>query len=235
MSDMSLQRLKDSLDAVPPRVEQLRKRAEASHDPAEKAFCADQISQLQAYQTDLGNFTLELPTITFDKTYFLQDPAYDLHLEFHGHAHTAGDIFVFCPKHRVVATGDASHGWLPNIADGFPHNWPRTIDEVAKADFRFILGGHGPMRPDRLVMTGQRNYIEELTERVEAGRQAGLALEEMQKRMTVASLKSLQANGYGEIVARVLEAGNPHYGPMPPLQNGVEANIADVYRNLDRL
>ena len=100
MSDLSVQRVKESLDAVPPRIEQLRKRSEASHDPGEKAFCADQIGQLQAYQQELSHYTLELPTITFDKTYLLQDAAYDLHLEFHGHAHTAGDVFVFCPKHR---------------------------------------------------------------------------------------------------------------------------------------
>jgi len=94
---------------------------------------------------------LELPTITFDKTYLLKDPAFDLHLEFHGQAHTAGDIFVFCPQQRVVATGDASHGWLPNIGDGYPRRWPKTIDEVAQTDFKYILGGHGPMQPDRTV------------------------------------------------------------------------------------
>ncbi len=115
MSDMSVQRVRDSLDAVPPRIEGLRKRAERSSDTAEKAFCAEQISQLEAYQTELKNYTLELPTITFDKTYLLQDTAFDLHLEFHGHAHTAGDIFVFCPSSQIIATGDASHGWLPNI------------------------------------------------------------------------------------------------------------------------
>ncbi len=234
MSDLSVQRVKESLDAVPPRIEQLHKRSEASHDPGEKAFCSDQIGQLQAYQQELSHYTLELPTITFDKTYLLQDAAYDLHLEFHGRAHTAGDVFVFCPKHQVLASGDASHGWLPNIGDGFPRAWPATIDEVAKADFKYILGGHGPMRPDRLIMTSQRNYIEELTEKVAAGKQAGLSLGELQKRMTVASLKSMQANGYGEILARVLAESNPHYGPMPPLQNGVNANIADVYKNLDR-
>jgi cyclase len=234
MSEMSVQRVKESLDAVPPRIEALRKRAEASQDRGEKAFCADQIAQLQAYQKELSDFTLELPTITFDKTYLLQDPAYDLHLDFHGHAHTAGDIFVFSPHYRVMATGDASHGWLPNIADGFPRSWPGTIDDLAKADFKYILGGHGPMRPDRVVMTGQRNYIEELSERVAAGKQAGLALEELQKRMTVSSLKSMQSNGYGGILDRVLAESTPHYGPMPPLQAGVNANIADVFKNLDR-
>jgi cyclase len=234
MSDMSVQRVKESLDAVPPRIEELRKRSEASHDPGEKSFCADQISQLAAYQKELSDFKLELPTITFDKTYLLPDAAYDLHLEFHGRAHTEGDVFVFCPNHRVIATGDASHGWFPNIADGFPRGWPKTIDDVAKADFKYILGGHGPMRPDRIVMMGQRNYIEELVEKVESGKQAGLSIEELQKRTMVASLKSMHADGYGEILSRALAESTPHYEPMPPMQDGVNENIAHVYRNLDR-
>ena len=151
MSEMAVQRVKESLDAVPPRIEQLRKRAEASHDPAEKSFCADQIRQLQAYQAELSHYSLELPTITFDKTYLLQDPAYDLHLEFHGHAHTAGDIFVFCPKpprgrqRRRKPRLAAQHGRR------FSSRLAATIDEVAKADFKYVLGGHGPMRPDRIL------------------------------------------------------------------------------------
>jgi glyoxylase-like metal-dependent hydrolase (beta-lactamase superfamily II) len=235
MSELAVRRVKESLDAVPPRIEQLRKRAEASHDPGEKAFCADQIRQLEAYQSELSHYTLELPTITFDKTYLLQDAAYDLHLDFHGRAHTAGDIFVFCPSRRVLASGDVSHGWLPSMGDAFPRAWPHTIDEAAKIDFKYLLGGHGLMRSDRIFMTGQRNYIEEITERVAAGKQAGQSLGEMQKRITVASLRSLQANNYGELLERSLAVTNPHYGPMPPLQNGVNGNLADVYKNLDRV
>jgi hypothetical protein len=134
----------------------------------------------------------------------------------------------------VVATGDAIHGWLPTITDGYPRLWPHTIDEVAQTDFKYILGGHGPMQPDRTVMMSQRNYIEELAEKVEAGKQAGVALADLQKQMTVASLKSMQANGYETFLNRTLAASNPHWGPMPPLQIAVNANISDVYNNLDR-
>jgi cyclase len=235
LSDLAVAGVKASLDAVPPRIEQLRKRAEGSKDPGEKAFCAEQIRQLESYQKELGDYTLELPTITFDKNYVLQDPAYDLHLDFYGHAHTAGDIFVFCPEESVMATGDASHGWFPTIRDGFPRNWPKTIDEVAKVDFKWILGGHGPMRPDRVVMTGQRNYIEELTEKVAAGRDGGWTLDEMKQRLTVESLKSMQANGYRAILAGMLADTIPHYGPMPPLQNNVNLNISEILKNLDRV
>ena len=97
------------------------------------------------------------------------------------------------------------------------------------------MGGHGPLQTDRTVMTSQRNYIEELTGKVAESKKAGLSVAEMQKRFTVASLKSLQSNGYAEFLVRTSEQSEAHFGKMPPLQEGVNANIQDVYLNLDRV
>ncbi len=235
MSDLAVARMKASVEAVPQQIDALRARAARSTSAAEKAFCADQIAQMKAYQSELKDYTLELPTITFDTSYLLRDPAFDLHLDFHGHSHTAGDVFVFCPQQRAIATGDAIHGFLPNIADGFPRAWPRTIDTVGRADFQYLMGGHGPLQTDRTVMTSQGNYIEELTEKVAEGKKEGLSLPEMQQRFTVASLKSLQSNGYKEFLVRTSEQSNAHFGKMPPLQEDVNSNIHDVYTNLDRV
>jgi cyclase len=234
MSELAVTRMKASVEAVPQQIDALRAQAAHSNSGEEKAWCADQIRQMEAYLAEMKGYALELPTITFDKTYALNDPAFDLQLEFHGRAHTAGDLFVFCPQRRALATGDASHGWLPNLGDGYPRSWPRTIDEVSKADFKYVLGGHGPLQSDRTVMMNQRNFIEELTELVEEGRKAGQSLEEMKKRITVASLRSLQSNGYGGWVAKTVADGNPHWGAPAPLQEGVRECVGEVLKNLDK-
>ena len=72
----------------------------------------------------MKNFTPVLPTVTFGKTHVIQDKAHDLHIEFHGRAHTAGDVVVFCPQKRVVATGDMILGGLPFMGDSYPKEWP---------------------------------------------------------------------------------------------------------------
>jgi glyoxylase-like metal-dependent hydrolase (beta-lactamase superfamily II) len=234
MSQYSMDRLKQSLDEMSKQIETLRDRAAKSSSAAEKSFCESEISHIQTYQAEMKDFTLELPTITFDKTHVLQDAAFDLHLEWHGRSHTSGDVFVMCPQRRAIATGDASHCWVPNIGDGYPRQWPGTIDEVAKADFTHILGGHGPMQTNRNVMMSQRNYIEELTQRVAEAKTAGQPLEEMQKRITVASLKSLQSNGYGDFLRKTQWEGQTHFGSAPPpLQGDVNGCIDAVLRNLD--
>jgi glyoxylase-like metal-dependent hydrolase (beta-lactamase superfamily II) len=234
MGNLAIARMKASVGAVPQQIDTLRGQASRSSSAGEKAFCADQIRQLEAYQAELKNYTLELPTITFDKSYLLQDPAHDLHIEFHGHAHTAGDVVVFCPQERAIATGDVIHGSLPFIADGFPRIWPGTIDSIGRADFNTIMPGHAGLQTGRTVMTNLRNYIEELTGRVEEGRKAGLTVAEMQQRITVASLKSLQSNGYEAYLMRSSEQSHSRFAKIAPLQTGVNTNIGDIYINLNR-
>jgi cyclase len=234
MAKLSVARMKASVGEVPKQIDTLRDRAARSTSAAEKAFCADQIRQLQAYQAELQNYTPELPTITFDKSYLLKDPAYDLHIDFRGHAHTAGDVVVYCPQERASATGDVIHGFLPFIADGFPRIWPGTIDSIGQADFSRILPGHAALQTDRIAMISLRNYIEELTGEVEQGRKAGRTVAEMQKRITVVSLKSLHSNGYEAYLARMSEQSHSRFVQVSPLQNGVNANIADIYTNLDK-
>jgi cyclase len=234
IANLAVDRMKASVAGVPQQIDALRDQAAHATSAGEKAFCADQIRQLQAYQAELKDFAPELPTITFDKTYLLQDPAQDLHIEFHGHAHTAGDVVVYCPQARAVATGDVIHGFLPNIADGFPRIWPGTIDSIGTADFNTILPGHAALQTGRMRMINQRNYIEELTGNVEQEKKAGLTLAEMQKRITVASLKSLHSNGYQEYLARMSELSNSPFSKPTPLQADVNENIAQIYDNLGR-
>ena len=51
-------------------------------------------------------------------------------------------------------------------------------------------------------MTNLRNYIQEITERVEGGKKAGRSVADLQETITVASLKSLNSGGYAEFLAQ---------------------------------
>jgi cyclase len=234
MSELAVSRVKASLEQASQQIDQLRTRASRSSSQEEKVFCAGQISQVEAYRAELQNYEPELPTITFDQSYIIQDKAHDLHVSFHGHAHTSGDVVVHCPQKRAVATGDVIHGFLPFIADGFPKTWPGAIDSIGQLEFNHIIPGHASLQTGRAVMTSLRNYIEELTEKVEQGRAAGKSVTDLQKTIAVSSLKSLQSNGYADLLIRNNDLFNPHFGKLPPLQDGVNTNIQEIYNNLDR-
>jgi cyclase len=235
MTQLSRNRLKESLDGVPQQIDDLQARVAKTTSATDRENYRNLIRQLEAYQTEMKGFTLELPTITFAKSHVVKDSGGDLHIEFHGRAHTAGDIMVFSPQKRVLASGDAISGFLPSMADGYPKPWPTTINSVGQWAFDQVIAGHGPVQHDRSRMMHLRDYIEELTGRVEEGKKAGRPLAELQKTLTIASFKSLQANGYASYVAGNMEKYTVYLGQKTALEERLAANIKDVYNNLDRV
>ena len=83
-------------------------------------------------------------------------------------------------------------------------------------------------------MTQMRNYIEELTGRVEEGKKAGKPLAELQKMLTMASIKTLQSNGYGKYVADNLKNFTVYLGQRTAVEDRLSANIEAIYKNIDR-
>jgi glyoxylase-like metal-dependent hydrolase (beta-lactamase superfamily II) len=234
LAQNSRDRLKESLDGVPKIIDGLQARLAKASSAAQKDFFKEQIRLAQAYQVEMKSFTPELPDITFAKEHVVKDKAHDLHIQFHGRAHTAGDVAVFCPQQRVVATGDAIIGFLPNIADGYPREWPRTINTIEELAADKILPGHGTVQTGYDRATQMRNYIEELNGLVEAGKKAGKSLPELQKTITLSSLKTLQANGYGAFVADTTQKYSVYLGSRTALEDRLAANVDATYKNLDR-
>jgi cyclase len=234
MTQLSRDRLKESLDSVPKQIDEVQARLAKATSAADKERYADLLRQLKAYQVEMKSYPLELPTITFAKSHVIKDPAGDLHIEFHGRAHTAGDVVVFSPQKRVVAAGDVIIGFLPNINDGYPRPWPATINSIGQLAFDHIIGGHGSVQHDRKRMTQMRNYIEELTARVEEGKKAGKPLAELQQALTMTSIKTLQVDGYGSYVADNLNKFTVYLGEKTAVEDRLLANIEAAYKNLDR-
>jgi glyoxylase-like metal-dependent hydrolase (beta-lactamase superfamily II) len=239
MSENIVQRLRATVDPdghgfpgqprVPVLLDAARERLAKATSTEEKALAQDRIRQLEAFAVEMKGFSPTLPTVTFNKSYVINDKAHDIHLEFHGRAHTAGDIVIFCPQKRVIATGDIILGQTPFIQDGYPKAWPKTIDSAAKLDFDRIMPGHGGVQNGRQRMNNLRNYVEELTQRVEDGKKAGRSAMDLQKIITVASLKSLNSDGYAEFL--VGPGDNPSQATI--LQSRVNNNIEQIYNRLD--
>ena len=235
MTQLQRDRLKESLDSVPGMIDTLKQRLSRAKTQQDRDWAIEQLRQLAAYQQEMKSYPLELPTVTFAKTHVIKDVTGDLELAFNGKAHTAGDIQVFSPTKKVVASGDAIIGFLPNLNDGYPRPWPKTIDSVAAWKFEHIIAGHGSVQHGRDRMGQFRNYIEDLTARVERAKKAGTPLAELQKTITSASLPTLQSGGFASFVADNLAKYSVYIGQRTPLEDRLTANVAAIYNNLDKV
>jgi glyoxylase-like metal-dependent hydrolase (beta-lactamase superfamily II) len=128
---------------------------------------------MESYLLEMKDYRPELPNITFDDSLVIHDKNHQLHLLFRGRGHTDGDVVVFCPEKKIIATGDQLHGFVPWFDDGFPLEWPGTLRRYGELDFQTVVGGHGPVQRtrDRLYQTAA--YIEDISETVIRGKQAG--------------------------------------------------------------
>ena len=218
MSQLLTPRLRAALDPFSPgprgsqqvarQIEQFRQRVNKSISETEKISLRERIAELESFTAEMKTFEPALPTITFDKSYVIREKGYDLHLEFHGYGHTAGDIVVFCPQKRILVTGDAHHPGFPGFIDSYPQLWPKQVDSLLNLQFNHILPGHGRVEHDRRGMIGRRNYIEELTERVRSGKKAGQSVPDLQRSITAASLNSLRGQAFlPDVTPDTIESG----------------------------
>ena len=60
-----------------------------------------------AGRKDLKDTVLKQPSLIFDEKLVLDDGKQRVEFLFFGHAHTAGDAFMYLPKHKILCTGDA--------------------------------------------------------------------------------------------------------------------------------
>ena len=235
ISELGAARLKASIEQAEKSVAQYKESGAIAKTAEQKAFFQRMQVEARDYVAEMRKATPELPNVTFDRDLIIRDKAHDLHLAFRGRAHTGGDIVVFCPQKKVVATGDMLHGFAPYLGDAYPQLWPRTLHHVAEFPFEHVIGGHGAVQHTRERLYQMAGYIEELAEAVAVRKRAGKALEQIQAEVTPASLKSLTRGGYGRFIIDSAVKYRPQPpGAVPALADAVKENVAHTHAALDR-
>lgn len=233
LAEHGAKRLAASLDSLRQNLEGMKQKLASARAAAEKSYYQRMVTGIADYIREMQDYAPELPDITFDDHLVIHDPAHELHLVFRGRAHTASDVCVFCPQKRALATGDLLHGFVPGMGDGYPLEWPTTLGRLGELDFTHVLPGHGALQHGRERLRQMTAYLNELNERVAAGKRAGRSVEEMQAALTPATLRSLDPNGYGGYIEATLDKFTlraPEVSAAAAMAAAVKANVAESYR-----
>jgi glyoxylase-like metal-dependent hydrolase (beta-lactamase superfamily II) len=222
------------------QIEAFRARLSAAKTDEERRFYKESISASEAFLKEMAAYPaeLDLPSLTFDRDFILHDKAHDLHLAFRGRGHTAGDIVVYCPQKKVIATGDLVHGFFPTFADSYPEDWPRTLGAIGEFPYEKVAGGHGPALHGRERVTQNARMIEEMTARVVEARRKGVPAAEFLKLARPGGFAALQRDGLGEFLRANLEQSafrDPAERGQDPLIPALELALRQIWNALDGL
>ncbi|GEM_PF-26524 len=131
---------------------------------------------------DIADSFLKVPDLMFDEKLVFDDgKGQRAEMLFLGHAHTAGDAFLYLPKHKILCTGDAcTNGPFNYTGHADVASWIRVLDKAQQLDVKIVCPGHGPLA-GKDVLAKQQRYFRELREQVAKGIAAGKEFEDILK------------------------------------------------------
>jgi glyoxylase-like metal-dependent hydrolase (beta-lactamase superfamily II) len=205
-------RVKHEIATMPTLIERLRgERARATAE-AERQRLDDEIRAREAYLAELRAMQVTLPSLTFEKSLVLYRGARSVHILWLGKGHTDGDVVVYLPQDRVIATGDLLHGWMPYMADSYPYDWIHTLEAAAALDFDAVVCGHGD------VMRGKDRF--------------GLWARYFRDLLREAGEAYARGDTLAEARPKVAAALRPTYGPAfgARFDESIDGNVNKAFR-----
>jgi cyclase len=169
--------------AIASRFTALRQQIAAAADPRQRADLERQLAIHQLYADEQPKLRPTPPTTTLSRDMTLHRGSREIQIRFLGRAHTDGDVVVFLPKERVIATGDMITSGLSYTGDAFMREWPATLEQVIALDFDTVLGGHGTPFKGKDHLRNLQVYWRDFYAQATALRKQGVPPEEAAKRI----------------------------------------------------
>jgi glyoxylase-like metal-dependent hydrolase (beta-lactamase superfamily II) len=175
--------LTNGAGAIANRFTLLKRQIAEAKDQNERAILERQLAIHQLYADEQPKLRPTPPNATLSRDMTLHRGSREIQIRFFGRAHTDGDIVVFLPRERMVATGDMITSALSYTGDAFVSEWPATLEQVMTLDFDTVLPGHGNVFKGKDHIRNLQAYWRDFYQQAMAFRKQGVSPEEAAKRM----------------------------------------------------
>ncbi len=175
--------LMNSTAAIANRFTLLKRQIGEAANPQDRAILERQLAIHQRYADEQAKIRPTPPNATMSRDMTLHRGSREIQIRFMGRAHTDGDVVVFLPKERMVATGDMITSALSYTGDAFIEEWPATLEQVMTLDFDTVLPGHGAVFKGKDHIRNLQAYWRDFYQQATALRKQGVPPEEAAKRI----------------------------------------------------
>jgi cyclase len=168
---------------VPNAIKSLEQRLSAATDAKERASIENQLAVQRNHLEGTKAVTPTPPTVTLSHAMTLYRGTREIRLLHLGRAHTAGDVIVFLPKERIIATGDLLVENTSYMGDAYFTEWIDTIERLKQLDFDTVLPGHGQAFKGKSKLDHWQAYLRDFWTQAQAFHKAGVPWEEAAKQV----------------------------------------------------
>jgi glyoxylase-like metal-dependent hydrolase (beta-lactamase superfamily II) len=137
------------------------------------------------------------PTLTFRDALTVDLGGREVEVRHGGRGNTAGDVFVYLPRERILATGDLLVRPVPYAFDGYPTEWIRTLQGLAALDADTIVPGHGELMHDKSYLMQVIGLMKSVVSQVDAQlrRNSDVSLAEVTKAVDLKAFREAMLGG----------------------------------------
>jgi glyoxylase-like metal-dependent hydrolase (beta-lactamase superfamily II) len=169
--------------AVPNTIKSLEGRLAAATDAKERETLQTQLDIQRNHLEGTNAVKPTPPNVTLTETMTLFRGSREIRILHLGRAHTAGDLVVYLPKERIIATGDLLVEGTSYMGDAFFTDWINTIDTLKKLDFDTVLPGHGRAFTGKAKLDHWQAYVRDFWSQAQKFHHAGVPWEEAAKQV----------------------------------------------------
>jgi cyclase len=163
---------------APDQIASLEKRLAESKDPEERARLEQQLAIQRNHLEGTNAVIPTPPNVTLNDRLTLHLGGREIRIMFMGRGHTAGDVVVFLPKERIIATGDLLTEGISYSGDAYIPEWLETLETLKALDFDVILPGHGNPMKGKSKIDHFQQYLRLLYSEARRMHDAGIPMEE---------------------------------------------------------
>jgi cyclase len=148
------------------------------------------LPDLVLMRDQIEQVTVVPPEIMVADRLVLERGGREIHVVHLGRGNTPGDLVLWLPRERVLATGDLVVHPIPYGFGSFPAEWIATLDRLADFDFELLVPGHGELQRDARYIRRLQAMLAEVRRQAGEAVAAGLDLETAQEQLELSAFEA---------------------------------------------
>jgi cyclase len=135
-----------------PRIEKLLAETQWDENDIASQSLKEEYKRILAYKDivapEFKRAKLTQATVVFEKQLTIKQGQREVQLLLLGPGNTEGDIVMWLPKEKIVATGDLVVHPTPYAFNVPPRAWAKTLTALNALDYTLLVPGHGKVQDD---------------------------------------------------------------------------------------
>jgi glyoxylase-like metal-dependent hydrolase (beta-lactamase superfamily II) len=156
-------------------------------------------------ESQYRNFEPAYPNLLISDALTIHSGQREIRLWHPGTGNTPGDLVMWLPQEKILASGDIVVWPTPYGHGGRAKEWAETLRTIVAMDFEILIPGHGDVQTNRDYLNVMANTLESIASQVDALSAQGKTLEETQAAVDLSTFEPQFTNGDVFLQARFNE------------------------------